>query len=127
MAPARGVFFGLQGIGARARVTPTVSTFRTPGPLVADGRAQGVIRQSKGGRHSELMDATTLATIRQRAIRGSIVDQYRMGLVFARGLAGTRDLKLARRWFAVAARGRYSPAVTALQSLQRHEGARNKN
>ncbi len=127
MAPARGLFFGSQGIGPQVRVTPTVSTVRAPGPLVADGKARDGNGKAGIESHSERMDSATLAAIRKRASQGSVVDQYRMGLVFARGLAGTRDLKLARRWFAVAAHSRYSPAVVALQSLQRHENAKNKN
>ena len=116
MAPARGVFFGSQGLGAGSRVTPTVSTFRTPGPLLAK-RAK--VDSGKTKASSDRLEPQVLALIRKRASQGSMVDQYRMGLVFARGLAGKRDLELARRWFAVAAERRYAPAISALKALNR--------
>lgn len=111
MAPARGVFFFSQGIGAQPRQTPTVSVYASPGPLVAKAKAPK--EAEKRGR----LDVKVLAAIQARAIRGNVEDQYRLGLVYARGLTGRPDLERARRWFAVAVHGGYRPAVAALRAL----------
>lgn len=111
MAPARGVFFAVQGIGPVPRVTPTVSTYRGPGPVAQQEKT------SQEGANSGRLDPKLLARTRARAVRGSVADQYRMGLIFARGLLGERDLVQARHWLAAAAHGKYRPAVVALAHL----------
>ncbi len=123
MAPARGVFFSAQGIGAPSRFTPSVSTFRSPGPLQA--QSVKAKKEQNGKRSPKLLAPEVLASIRNRAKQGSVADQYRMGLVFSRGLAGSRDLELAYRWFAVAAQRRYAPAVMALKALNRRATLRD--
>lgn len=119
MAPARGVFFGVQGIGPRPKFTPTVTTYRGPGPV-----AQGSKPKTANGSGS-VIDPQVLAGIRNRAIRGSAVDQYRMGLLFVRGQLGERDLRKAERWIAIAAARNYAPAIAALKRIREITVAEN--
>ena len=116
MAPARGLFFSAQGIGPRPKLTPTVSTFRSPGPLLAEAK--------KSTATKDRMDPKVLAKIRARAVRGIALDQYRMGLILARGLMGEADMVQAKRWFTAAAERKYAPAVAALKHLASLEESR---
>lgn len=113
MAPARGGgFFGLQGLGPAQRRTPTTTTYQTLGPTVAR-------KTTASPTQSTEITRLRVAGIRQRAMAGSVVDQYRMGVVMVRGTLGRPDLEGGKHWFELAARHNYAPAKAALAHLEK--------
>lgn len=117
MAPARGVFFGLQGFGPVQRRTPSTSTYQTFGPIIAGEKKDS---QTQGREATRLR----VAGIRQRAMAGSVADQYRMGVVLVRGTLGRPDLKGGTHWLKLAADRNYGPAKAALAHLEKRKNLR---
>ncbi len=123
MAPARGVFFFSQGIGAQPRQTPTISTYQVQPQF---GTQAAVKPSTAPNTRVVTLTQKQLGAIKGRAMRGSLRDQYQLGLIFARGLNGRRDTELARHWFSLAASKNYQPARTALVALNRSGSSAKK-
>src|SRR5690242_2304998 len=66
--------------------------------------------------------AASLTLLAPLADRGNAVAQLKLGFIYLKGRAGTRDLDAARRWFTKAADQGQAQAQSELGRMYRHGG-----